>query len=119
MQVEVRGAAPHEVAAFFCPQETKYDLVKIGDEIVAMAGFVREGSRLWAVLDLKLDTGLSPVLVVRGLRRGLERRGGVIFTACDHLKYPSAPKLLMLLGFKPTSERRGTNNEYEVWEWQS
>ena len=108
MRIEVRNATPVEVAQFFSGRETVYDLVKIGDEVVAMAGFVWEGPRLWAVLDIKRDSGVPTVLLVRGLLRGLQRRGGVIHTVCDHLKYPGAPRLLKTLGFRPTTERRGS-----------
>jgi hypothetical protein len=117
MKIEVRGATPIEVAQFFSTSETVYDLVKIGGEVVAMAGFVWEGARLWAVLDIKRESAVPTILLVRGLLRGLRRRGGVIHTVCDHLKYPGAPRLLTALGFRPTTERRGSHGEYGVWTW--
>lgn len=114
MKVEVRKARPDEVAAFYADRPTAYDLVKVGDDVVAMAAFIVEAGRTWAVLDVKELGRIPPILMVRGLRRVLMLRGGPVFCACDDKKFPRAPRMISAVGFQPTDEMR---HDYGVWIW--
>jgi hypothetical protein len=115
--VEIRKARADEVAEFYMGRETPYELMRVNGKVVAMVAIVRDpdGMRTWATLDVAKDTAPSMTLV-RALMRGLKDRGGVIHVACNALQHPNAPKLLRVLGFRPTLEERAN---MRVWEWQS
>lgn len=115
--IEIRPARADEVAEFYAGRETPYELMRVNGVIVAMVALVRDpdGMRTWATLDVAPGAAPSMTLV-RALIRGLKDRGGVIHVACNALQHPQAPKLLRVLGFRPTLEERAN---MRVWEWQS
>lgn len=109
-------ATAFDVAAFFAGSKTDYDMVRVDGIPVAMGAFHREGTRTWVFLNVKPHDDVPSIAIVRGLARGLRRRGGVIHCICDAEQFPNAPRLLRALGFRPTVEVRA---DKRVWEWQA
>ena len=78
---------------------------------VAMAGISREGGRVWGFLDVgdgAKDVGVS---ILRNLRRALRGIDAPVYVQCASRQ---AERLLRIIGFKPTKERRG---EAKVWRY--
>lgn len=109
-------ASMAEVAEFLGTGAVDYDLLRIDGVPAALGGYYRDGYRTWVFLDVRPPAGVPTRSIVRGLRQGLEARGGTIHCICDDEKFPNAPRLLALLGFRPTCEMRG---HMRIWEWQS
>ena len=118
MQVEVGPARADEIALFYAGRETNYEMLTVDGAIIAMAGFVRKDGRTWAFLDVSTEHIVPRLVLVRSIIRRMRARGGLIYVSCDAAKFPNAPKLLRVLGFRPTLEM-ASDGQMRVWEWQS
>ena len=104
-------ASPNEICDFF----GLWGWIGIddNDRVVGIAGFRREGGRVWGFLDLK---GKPPSLtLIRVVKLKLSEIGEPVFVACDEDTHKSAPKLLALLGFAPIDE---TLLGMRIWKCQ-
>lgn len=81
--------------------------------IHAFGGMMRRpDGRLWAWIDTR--PGVRPVQFVKAVKAALRSSGETVYVPCESNKFPTAEKLLRLLGFVPTEE---THNEMRVWAW--
>lgn len=86
-----------------------------GGERVGMAGISHSNvdGRWWAYLNLKSDLdGEGGLRLVREMRAGLEMISEDVYVLCEEHIYATAPRLLRILGFKPTDE---VNGDMVVW----
>jgi hypothetical protein len=77
---------------------------------VCAGGFTNKGERTFAFLDV-FDENVPPLALVRAMRNALEVNGQAVDVLMDG-DYPSAPKLLTLLGFVPHGP------DLRIWTWQ-
>jgi len=130
----IRDATPQEERAFFGSNDpTIRDLrcAVTGDTVVAMAGVIRdprfcgsifeEDGRWIGFLQLAPDAAPLGVHAVIAMRRYLETQTEPIIVQWDDA-YPTAEKLLRVLGFTPTDEFipdfRNISRKLKVWLWQ-
>ena len=82
--------------------------------IHAFGGMMRRpDGRIWAWIDTR--PGVRPVQFVKAVRAALRSCGETVYVPCESNKFPTAEKLLRLLGFTPTEE---THNDMRVWACQ-
>lgn len=130
----IREPTPAEEAAFFGgndPAIRDLRCATIGGTVVAMAGVIRdpryygsvfeEDGRWIGFLQLAPDAALLGVHAVIAMRRYLETQTEPIIVQWDDA-YPTAEKLLRVLGFTPTDEfmpdYRDISKKLRVWLWQ-
>lgn len=83
-------------------------LVSLGSKLVAAGGLVRvDDGRLFLFFDVE-DGAVSGAAhaktFIRSALEMLNEAGEPVWTPCHATKYPRAPKLVALCGFKPTDE---------------
>lgn len=130
----IRDATSEDERAFFGANDpTIRDLrcAVIGDTVVAMAGVIRDPRVCGSIFEedgrwigfLQLAPGAAPLGVnaVIAMRRYLESQTEPIIVQWDDA-YPTAEKLLRVLGFTPTDEFipdfRNISRKLRVWLWQ-
>lgn len=130
----IREPTPEEEKAFFgnCdPAIRDLKCAVIGGAVVAMAGVIRDPRYYGSIFEedgrwvgfLQLAPGAAPLGVnaVIAMRRYLEAQTEPIIVQWDDA-YPTAEKLLRVLGFSPTQEfmpdYRDTSRKLRVWQWQ-
>lgn len=89
------------------------------DGVAIACGIVVEDAerRSWGFLDIRADrVGNHGPKVVRAVRRYLDALGKPVLVLCHAEQFPTAPKLLTVLGFKPTDTYADGKR---VWLWQS
>ena len=107
--MQVRALAPEEVVKIY-GMETYLGFN--ADVPYVVAGFRREGQRLWAFLD---PIGEVPALpLVKAIKAILNTKHEPVSVVCEKHKYPNAPRLLTLLGFKAVDEMQ---YGMRVWTW--
>lgn len=118
MAVEVRAATPEDYAAIYGrPRDS--GVLTVDGRIAAIGSLVeRPDGRLFANLDVASADLLAPhgrtaVLV---MRRVLALAPRPVFAGCWEVRYPQAPKLFALLGFRPTDEIADNGNRVWVLE---
>lgn len=105
----VTEATPEEICRFFGIEAW----VGIKDDrVVGIAGFRRDGDRVWGFLDLSGKP--PPLTMIKAIKRRLDETDEPVYVGCAEHLFPSAPKLLTLLGFAPTEE---TVQGMRVWAW--
>jgi hypothetical protein len=112
---EIRPATWAEVLRFNAEPSGHWIASHEGKD-VAMGGFFKWGDRLWAVFDVKPDAKACGVTVVRAVLKALHDRNETVFVQCGENTFPTAKKLLHLLGFEQTDE---VFNDLRVYKWQS
>lgn len=131
----VRLASDREIKEFYHgirlrEIQTAYGLFS-GSECLAMAGIVKQRSHFGTIfedearqigfLDVRKDLGKNGPKAVLAMRSHLRSRGHEVYVQCDSASFPSATRLLKLLGFSPTGETEvnmQTRELIEVWKWQ-
>lgn len=96
-----------------------------------MGGLVKQRSHFGTIfedearhigfLDVRGDLGKHGRKTVLALRSQLRARGHEVYVQCDSASFPSATRLLKLLGFSPTGETEvnmATRELIEVWKWR-
>ncbi len=106
----VRPATSDDFARFYADVSDAY-VIESDGSIHAFGGMIRRGDgRLWAWIDTR--AGVRPVQLVKVVRRALARSKEAVFVPCESQRFPTAERLLHVLGFVPTEE---THNEMRVW----
>jgi hypothetical protein len=58
---------------------------------------------------------------VKQMRKHLREMTEDVYVQCDNVRFEHAPRLLQILGFKPTDEHRidqRNRKPLRVWKWQ-
>lgn len=130
----IREPTPQEERAFFGANDPSIrDLrcAEVGGQVVAMSGVIRdpryygtifeEDGRWVGFLQLAPDAAPLGVNAVIAMRRYLETQTEPLIVQWDDA-YPTAEKLLRVLGFTQTDEFlpdiRSPPRKLRVWQWQ-
>ena len=132
--MEIRQATPEEIEAFY-PKNPMFPIEAHGAFVdgkpIAMAGILREPlyygtlvedlGGLIGFLDVREKTDGLGANAIRAIRRWLRDRNETITVQCDD-GFPGAERLLRLLGFQPTEDKRADEREkgqrLRMWTWQ-
>jgi hypothetical protein len=88
-------------------------VIEVDGVIYAIGGMMRRpDGRVWAWIDTR--PGVNPVQFVKAAKAALRSSSETVYVPCESNKFPTAEKLLRLLGFTPTEE---THNDMRVWAW--
>jgi hypothetical protein len=130
----IREPTPEEEVAFFGyndPAIRDLRCAVIGSQVVAMAGVIRdpryygsifeEDGRWIGFLQLASDAPKLGAMAVVAMRHYLKSQTDPIIVQWDD-SYPTAEKLLRVLGFIPTEEfmasLRHPSQKLRIWLWQ-
>lgn len=130
----IREPTPEEERAFFGANDPAIRDLRcavVGGQVVAMSGVIRdpryygtifeEDGRWVGFLQLAPDSAPLGVNAVIAMRRYLESQTEPLIVQWDDA-YPTAEKLLRVLGFTPTDEFlpdiRNPPRKLRVWSWQ-
>lgn len=100
MTATLRPAVPDDFLAYY-GETIEATALEIDGEVVAICAVMRRDERLWATLDIRGGHTLS---IVRAIQDGLKRHSPV-YVECQSA-FPTAERLLRIIGFTPTDERR-------------
>jgi hypothetical protein len=131
-----RALQPGDLKSFYGIEEVLRDLrgwvFFVGGQMIGIAAVMRDpeltgtlmedDARLFGFLDVKGQQPLEAGMVgLKQMRKHLRENTEDVFVQCDVVNFPFAPRLLTMLGFKPTEEFRvdRRNGKYlRVWQWQ-
>ena len=99
----VRPATPADFIAY-CGELVETHALEHDGRLLAISVIMRQSGRLWATLDVR--PGVNALVLVRAIRAARSRLGEPIYVECQSHAYETAERLLRIIGFVPTQERR-------------
>jgi hypothetical protein len=106
----LRPATTQDFSQFYVDISNAY-VIDDNGILRAFGGIMRrEDGRLWAWIDTR--PGVNPIALVKSIRGALKRCRETVYVPCEAHRFPTAERLLGLLGFVPTEE---THNDMRVW----
>lgn len=113
MKTEVTELQPWELLEWHWPATGYWGYREDGRLCAIGSMHERKDGGAWATLQVR-DVR-NPVALCRNIVRVFRASPGPIYAACQRDTFPKAPRLLWLLGCRPTGD---TFQGMEVWRWQ-
>lgn len=101
--ITLRPATPADFLTY-CGEPVETHALEQDGQLLAISVVMRQNGRLWATLDVK--PGVNPFALIRAIRAARARLGEPLYVECQSHAYDTAERLLRIIGFTPTKERR-------------